>query len=65
MATGSSCPENFRLIVLSCELLSDHGLQPIILLNVANRWFLPGEVLHMMPEGMPLMLIHRHQILQL
>ena len=53
MAPGSSRPENFRLIVLSCELLSDHGLQPIIVLNVANRWFLLGEVLHKMPEGMP------------
>ena len=64
MATGSSHPENFRLIVLPCDLLPDHGLQPIIMLNVANRWFLLGEVFRMMPEGMPLMLIHRHQILQ-
>ena len=65
MASGSSHPENFRSIVLPCELFLDHGLQPIIVLNVANRWFLPGEVLHVMLEGMPLMLIHRHQILQL
>ena len=65
MASGSSHPENFRLIVLSCELLPDHGLQPIIVLNVASRWFLPGEVLHVMLEGMPLMLTHHHQILQL
>ena len=65
MATGSSRLENFRLIVLPCELLPDHGLQSIIMLNVANRWFLLGEVLHVMLEGMPLMLIHHHQILQL
>ena len=25
-----------------------HGLQPIIVLNVANRWFLLGEVFHVM-----------------
>ena len=65
MASGSSHPENFRLIVLPCELLPDHGLQPIIVLYITNRWFLLGEVLHVMPEGMPPMLIHRHQILQL